>query len=61
MKFLLILLVSLLIGVASNAQTWTIYDGSALPNASTPAWATGDVGTPAAVYSIVATSDNSFL
>jgi hypothetical protein len=37
------------------AQNWTIYDGTVLPSSATPAWTTGDVGTPPASYSI--TSD----
>lgn len=38
------------------AQSWTVYDASVLPTEATPAWTSGDVGTPPAVYKII----NSF-
>jgi hypothetical protein len=54
-----LILLGLVSSSHSKAQTWTIYDGSVLPDAATPAWATGDLGTPQAVYSIVDDPDIS--
>jgi hypothetical protein len=59
MKVLLIVLVSFLIGVTLNAQTWTIYDGSAVPSTTgTPPFSVGDGWTNA---NIPMTSDGNIL
>jgi len=42
--------------VKIDAQSWIVYDASVLPTQATPAWTTGDVGTPPATYKII----NSF-
>ncbi len=49
-----LLIISLIVGLTVMVKAqWTVYDGSVLPDAATPSWTTGDVGTPPAAYSIV--------
>ena len=60
-KALVFSILCLVCGLTLNAQTWTIYDGSVLPDAATPAWAQGDKGTVYPSYSIVDDNGNSLL
>jgi hypothetical protein len=63
LKMLLIAMLLSLFIVNIDAQTWTIYDGGVLPDAATPAWTAGDIGTPP-TYSIMddpAILNNKFL
>jgi hypothetical protein len=62
--FLYIIALLSLMTLDVNAQTWVIYDGSVLPTQATPVWSEGDVGSPAATYSIVddaVNTDNKLL
>jgi hypothetical protein len=49
-----LIIVMFLFGLTAFVKAqWTVYDGSVLPDAATPAWSTGDVGTPPATYGII--------
>lgn len=54
------LLIAILVAVTTQAQTWTVFDGSTTPDAADPSWDTGDAGV-LPTYSIGTEGENSFL